>query len=126
MNLDKLTVKKLQKICQKYKIKNYSRLRKNHLINHVKKFLNKDNKNKKIKENNKIIIYTKSTCPFCINAKRLLDENNMKYIEKEVVQNKKYLNEMKRKLSGKITVPQIFIKNKHIGGFSDLQEYLKT
>ena len=125
MNLNNLTVKKLRKLCQKYKIKNYSRLRKQELINHIKKFLNTGYKNK-VKKIDDIVIYTLSTCPFCINAKRLLDKNNMKYIEKEVVQNKKYLNEMKTKTGGKKTVPQIFINDKHIGGFSDLQEYLEN
>ena len=125
MILDTLTVKNLRKICQKYKIKKYSKLRKHELINHIKKFLNKGHKNK-VKKVDNIVIYTWETCPFCINAKRLLDENNMEYIEKEVVKNKKYLNEMKRKTGGKKTVPQIFINNKHIGGFSDLQDYLKT
>lgn len=122
--INNLTVKQLIKICQKYKIKKYSGLRKKQLIQHIQKFLNK--KQKKTKDNEKeIVIYTWSTCPYCINAKRLLRENNMKYIEKEVVQNKKYLKEMKRK-TGETSVPQIFIDGKHIGGFSQLQTYLEN
>ena len=126
--INDLTVKQLIKICQKYKIKNYSGLRKKQLIRHVRKFLN----NKKIKKINKykmdkenVVIYTWSTCPYCINAKRLLQENKMKYTEKEVVQNKKYLQEMKKK-TGETSVPQIFINGKHIGGFSHLQTYLEN
>ena len=49
----------------------------------------------------------------------------MKYTEKEVVQNKKYLQEMKKK-TGETSVPQIFINGKHIGGFSHLQTYLEN
>lgn len=125
--INDLTVKQLIKICQKYKIKNYSGLRKKQLIRHVQKFLNKkQKKQRKYKMNDEeIIIYTWSTCPYCINAKRLLRENNMKYTEKEVVQNKKYLQEMKKK-TGKTSVPQIFINGKHIGGFSHLQTYLEN
>ena len=127
--INDLTVKQLTKICQKYKIKNYSGLRKKQLIRHIQKFLNKKQKKSKkqhkYKMNDKeIIIYTWSTCPYCINAKRLLQENNMKYTEKEVVQNKKYLEEMKKK-TGETSVPQIFINGKHIGGFTELQKYLK-
>ena len=124
--INDLTVKQLIKICQKYKIKNYSGLRKKQLIQHIQKFLNKKpKKQQKHKMNDEeIIIYTWSTCPYCINAKRLLRENNMKYTEKEVVQNKKYLQEMKKK-TGETSVPQIFINGKHIGGFTELQEYLK-
>ena len=70
--------------------------------------------NKKYKMNqDKIVIYTWSTCPYCINAKNLLEKNNMKYTEKEVVKNKKYLQEMKKK-TGETSVPQIFINGKHI------------
>ena len=42
--INDLTVKQLIKICQKYKIKNYSGLRKKQLIRHVQKFLNKKQK----------------------------------------------------------------------------------
>lgn len=122
--INNLTVKQLIKICQKYKIKNYSGLRKKQLIRHIQKFLNK--KQKKTKDEKEIVIYTWSTCPYCINAKRLLRENNMKYIEKEVVKNKKYLQEMKRKTGGQTSVPQIFIDGKHMGGFTELQTYLEN
>ena len=128
MILDNLTVKELVKICQKHKIKNYSGLRKKQLVRHVQKFLKhkKTKKPKKYKMNKeKIVIYTWSTCPFCINAKRLLDQKNMKYTEKEVVKNKKHLQEMKEK-TGKTSVPQIFINDKHIGGFTELQTYLEN
>lgn len=122
MILDSLTVKQLVKICKKYKIKNYSGLKKKLLIQHVSRFLNnKPN----TKEKEKVVIYTWSTCPFCINTKRLLEEKNIKYTEKEVVKNKKYLEEMKKK-TGKTSVPQIFIDDKHIGGFTELQLYLKN
>ena len=120
MNLNKLTIKQLIKICQKYKIKNYSGLRKKKLMNHISTFLNQ-----KDKKEDKVIIYTWNTCPFCINAKRLLDERNIEYIEKDVVKNKQYFREMIRKTGGKKTVPQIFINDKYIGGFDKLQQYLK-
>ena len=121
--INNLTVKQLIKICQKHKIKNYSGLRKKQLIRHIQKFLNNKQNKSKPKEN--VVIYTWSTCPFCINAKRLLRENNMKYTEEEVKKNKKYLKEMKNK-TGETSVPQIFIDGKHIGGFSQLQTYLEN
>ena len=124
MILDNLTVKQLVKICQKYKNKKYSKLKKKQLIKHVQKFLNKKDKKYKITEE-KTVIYTWSTCPYCINAKRLLKEKNMKYTEKEVVKNKKYLKEMKKK-TGETSVPQVFINKKHIGGFTELQTYLQN
>jgi glutaredoxin 3 len=121
MILETLTMKQLIKICQKYKIKKYSGLKKKQLIRHINKFLNKKYK----MSQQEIVIYTWSTCPFCINAKRLLKQKNMKYVEKEVVKNKHYLKEMKKK-TGETSVPQIFINGKHIGGFTELNNYLNN
>ena len=72
----------------------------------------------------KILIYSSSICPYCISAKRLLGNLRLKFQEK-IIDNKPLLREeMILKSNGKKTVPQIFIKNKHIGGYDDLN-YLK-
>ncbi|XVN42828.1 MAG: glutaredoxin 3 [Candidatus Rickettsia vulgarisii] len=72
-----------------------------------------------------VIIYTITTCPFCHNAKELLDKKHVKY--EEIVVNKMdekeqdETREMLFKRTGQKTVPQIFINDKSIGGFSDLK-----
>jgi len=67
----------------------------------------------------KIIIYTTKICPYCIMAKRLLDRKGVSYTEINVDADPDQREEMMRK-SKRRTVPQIFIDDRHIGGFDDL------
>ncbi|GDX36194.1 glutaredoxin-1 [Alphaproteobacteria bacterium] len=67
----------------------------------------------------KIIIYTKDICPYCNKAKALLQRKNAQYHEIKVVDDVTK-EEMVKKANGKMTVPQIFINDIHIGGCDDL------
>ncbi|MEM6603925.1 MAG: glutaredoxin 3 [Pseudomonadota bacterium] len=67
-----------------------------------------------------ITIYTKSTCPFCVKAKSLLDSKNVTYTEYDIGKQPELRDDMISKANGKTTVPQIFIGEKHIGGCDDL------
>jgi glutaredoxin 3 len=65
----------------------------------------------------KVEIYTWRTCPFCMRAKRLLEQKGVNYIEyaidgDEIARE----NMVKRGSDGKRSVPQIFINDRHIGG----------
>ncbi|ASJ76299.1 glutaredoxin 3 [Granulosicoccus antarcticus] len=64
-------------------------------------------------------IYTKGYCPYCHRAKALLDEKGVSYTEYEVSTDQARQQEM-RERSGRRTVPQVFINNRHIGGSDDL------
>ena len=66
-----------------------------------------------------IKIYTKSYCGFCHAAKSLLAKRGLDYEEIEVTHDALQEKEM-RKLSGRTTVPQIFIDGKSIGGYQEL------
>lgn len=69
-------------------------------------------------------IYSKKDCPWCEKAKKLFDNLSIDY--KEFVLNEDYTKqELQEKVPGAKTVPQIFINNKHIGGFSELTTYLE-
>lgn len=65
-------------------------------------------------------IYTKSTCPYCTRAKRLLDSKGIKYHETSVDFGGVERQEMLSRANGRTTVPQIFIDGRHIGGCDDL------
>ncbi|MDB5997308.1 MAG: glutaredoxin 3 [Pseudomonas sp.] len=65
-----------------------------------------------------VTMYTTSTCPYCRNAKRLLDAKGISYKEIDV-RSVEVKNEMVKR-SGRRTVPQIFFGNCHVGGFDDL------
>jgi len=64
----------------------------------------------------KVEIYTKMTCGFCVRAKRLLDMKKVVYEEIPVDLGGARKAEMVGRSGGRMTVPQIFIDGKHIGG----------
>lgn len=64
-----------------------------------------------------IEIYTTTSCPSCIRAKRLFDSRNASYSEIDVSAGREAMIE---RADGRRTVPQIFIDDKGIGGFDDL------
>ena len=69
-----------------------------------------------------VVIYTTATCPYCIKAKTLLNRLHISYIEKNV-RTPSIRREMEHR-SGRRTVPQIFIRGHHIGGYDDLVKYV--
>lgn len=68
-----------------------------------------------------VSIITKPGCPFCAKAKALLTEKGFDYEEIVLGQNAS-LTSLKA-ISGRETVPQVFIDGKHIGGSDDLATY---
>jgi len=66
----------------------------------------------------RVLIYTTSYCPYCFGAKALLRSKNVAFEEIDVTGDPARREEMER-LSGRRTVPQIFIDGKPIGGFDD-------
>jgi thioredoxin reductase (NADPH) len=66
-----------------------------------------------------ITMYTKSWCPYCDRAKRLLQEKGQTWTEIDVEAAPERRDEMIRR-SGRATVPQIWIGERHVGGFDDL------
>lgn len=67
----------------------------------------------------RVIMYTTAICPYCVNAKKLLSQKNIEVEELRVDQNPQLRNDMMQK-SGQRTVPQIWIDDYHVGGFTDL------
>jgi glutaredoxin-like YruB-family protein len=64
----------------------------------------------------KVIVYSSDYCPFCDQAKEFLKENKVDFEEKNVQQDKQFMEEMKEK-SGQSGVPVIDIDGKIIVGF---------
>jgi len=64
-------------------------------------------------------IYTTQSCPYCVRAKRLLQKKNVPYEEIDVSGD----DEQRMRLierTGRRTVPQIFIGERHVGGSDEL------
>lgn len=64
-------------------------------------------------------MYSSAWCPFCVQAKRLLDSKGVEYQEILVDGDSKLRAKMMQE-SGRHTVPQIWIGNFHVGGCDDL------
>ena len=68
----------------------------------------------------RVEIYTKVMCPYCVRAKSLLDRKKVPYDETHVDFGGAKKQEMVQRAGGRMTVPQIFIDGRHIGGCDDL------
>ena len=69
-----------------------------------------------------ITLYTKSWCPYCDRAKRLLTEKGQTWTEIDVEADASRQPEMVERAGGRTSVPQIFIDDRHVGGFDDLAD----
>lgn len=67
----------------------------------------------------KVEVYSSAHCPYCVMAKQLLDRKGVKYTEIRVDLHPEKRQEMMKK-SRQRTVPQIFINNEAVGGYTDL------
>ncbi|MFD1794656.1 glutaredoxin 3 [Paracoccus aurantiacus] len=65
-------------------------------------------------------IYTTPSCPYCHAAKALLTRKGAGYREIDVSRDPDLRAAMMQRASGRRTVPQIFIDDRHIGGSDDL------
>jgi glutaredoxin len=76
----------------------------------------------------KIEIYTKDNCTYCNQAKQLLKSKNMEYTEHYIAPSNRavLLEELTTRLGvAPRTVPQIFIDDKSVGGYTELVQWLK-
>lgn len=70
---------------------------------------------------NNVMVFSKSTCPFCKKVKTLFDSLQIKYyaIELDQIDNGAEIQSKLKDMTGQKTVPNVFIKQKHIGGCDD-------
>jgi len=66
-----------------------------------------------------VVMYCTRFCPYCVMAERLLDSKGVE-IRKIPVGSDQALWEKMERLTGRNTVPQIFIGDYHVGGYDDL------
>ncbi|KAL1864042.1 hypothetical protein VTK73DRAFT_6262 [Phialemonium thermophilum] len=85
-------------------------------------------KAQKLIDENAVMVFSKSYCPYCQNTKRILDSYGAKYKAYELNQEPdgSDIQNALLDLTGQRTVPNIFINKKHIGGNSDLEQRQKT
>ena len=77
----------------------------------------------------KVEIYTKDQCPYCVQAKNLFKSKGWEFTEHHI--NATTRDTLLENLTTRLgesprTVPQIFIDDQAIGGYTDLVSWLKT
>jgi glutaredoxin-like protein len=71
-----------------------------------------------------ITLFTRAGCPHCARAKAMLKERGMVFEEILTGMGTGISSRSVRAVSGRSTVPQVFIGGKHIGGADDLAKHL--
>ena len=69
-------------------------------------------------------IYSKSNCVFCDKAKHYFTKNNISYVEHNVEISEVFEALMSRNPNAR-TMPQIFVDDQLIGGYTDLMEWVE-
>jgi glutaredoxin len=70
------------------------------------------------------IVWSKDNCTFCDQAKALLEQRNIAYEERKIGHG--YTREdLLEAVPTARAVPQIFVNNNHIGGFTELRKYIE-
>jgi glutaredoxin 3 len=70
------------------------------------------------------VIWSKDTCPFCDQAKALLTQRGIAFEERRIGEG--YTREqLLEAVPTARTVPQIFLNNQHIGGFTELKKHFQ-
>ncbi|KUI57341.1 Glutaredoxin [Cytospora mali] len=79
-------------------------------------------KAKTLIEENPVMVFSKSYCPYCQASKKTLDKTGVKYTAYELDRESdgSDIQDALEKISSQRTVPNIFIGKEHIGGNSDL------
>ena len=73
----------------------------------------------------RVLIYSTRLCPYCRMAERLLDKKGVQAQKVMVDENPARRDEMVR-LTGRTSVPQIFIGDEHVGGYRELAGLERT
>lgn len=68
----------------------------------------------------KVVMYSTAVCPFCLMAERLLRAKGVAEIEKIRVDLDPARRDEMMQRTGRRTVPQIYVGERHVGGYDDL------
>jgi glutaredoxin 3 len=72
----------------------------------------------------KAIVWSKNACPYCVQAKTLLESKGIEYEERNVQE-----DWTKEQLLGAVptarTLPQVFLDDNYIGGFQELKQHFQ-
>jgi len=73
-----------------------------------------------------VVVYSTGWCPYCDRAKALLGRKEVAFREIRVDEDPAERDAMLKRSGGRRTVPQIFVGDRHVGGFDELYALDKT
>ena len=73
----------------------------------------------------KAVVWSKPACPFCVKAKNLLQSKGIEYEEKNIAEGHK-IQDLLEAVPNAKTMPQIWLDDKHIGGYYELVKALEN
>ena len=73
----------------------------------------------------KAIIWSKDSCPFCVQAKALLKQKNIEVEERNISQGDWTKEQLLESVPTARTLPQIFLDDNYIGGFTELRKHFQ-
>jgi glutaredoxin 3 len=68
----------------------------------------------------RVVMYTTQYCSYCVQAKRLLNRKGIVFEEIDVSRDAELRRAMIQKAGGRLTVPQIFVDDRHIGDCDEI------
>ena len=72
----------------------------------------------------KAVVWSKDACPFCVQAKALLESRGIEFEERNVSKDWTR-DQLLEAVPNARTLPQIFLDDAHIGGFTELRKHLQ-
>ena len=72
----------------------------------------------------KAIVWSKDQCPYCVQAKQLLDSKGIEYEERNIMHGTYTKEQLLEAVPTARTLPQIFLDEEYVGGFTELRKKL--
>ena len=72
----------------------------------------------------KAIVWSKDQCPYCVQAKQLLDSKGIEYEERNIMHGTYTKEQLLEAVPTARTLPQIFLDGTYVGGFTELRKKL--
>jgi glutaredoxin 3 len=71
------------------------------------------------------VVWSKDACPFCVQAKNLLKSKNIEFEERNITDGTWTREQLLEAVPTARTLPQIFLDDKLVGGFTELRKHLQ-
>ena len=72
----------------------------------------------------KAIVWSKDQCPYCVQAKQLLESKGIEYEERNIMHGTYTKEQLLEAVPTARTLPQIFLDDEYVGGFNELRKKL--